>query len=474
MTKRTPGTGSITPRRGRFLTRVIDASGARRSVGTYDTWAEAEQALADTGAALAADAAEAPRGLTLAKWGETWLVRRLKAGHRAIKADQSRWACHVAPSALAAMPLAEIKRRDVRAWLDGVTATETRGPGRDREQKRVSNATAQHCLNLVRRALADAVDDELIASNPAADIAPHARPEMADKWTYLQPDEIRRLLVAVAPAERMIVAFAIGSGLREGEQWALELADVRLDDATLGPHVVVRYGGPKRSPTKTGKLRIVPLFGLALAALRAWLDALPSFLRKPKNGKSANPHGLVFPLRGGGQRGRSKPPHGWRAWLAAAKLGRRVRWHDLRHTCASALVSGWWGPAWSLPGVRDLLGHTSITTTERYAHLAPSALRAAGALTDPSGEGSAKILTVTQGEENPMFLEARHSGFEPLTFGSGGQPGPMQDQHVGDDGSRLDPLRGPGIARTRPDTLAPFVATLELWELGATGTAGES
>lgn len=472
--KRTPGTGSITPRRGRFLARVIDASGARRSVGTYDTHEEATQALADAGAALAADADQAARGLTLAAWGETWLSRRLKAGLRAIRADRSRWACHVAPSALAAMPLDQIKRRDVRAWLDDVTATETRSPGAAREQKRVSNATAQHCLNLVRRALADAVDDELVASNPAADVSLSARPEMADKWTYLQPDEIRRLLVATTPAERMLVAFAIGSGLREGEQWALELADVHLDDATLGPHVVVRYGGPKRSPTKTGKLRIVPLFGLALAALRAWLDALPTFLRKPKRGRQANPHGLVFPMRGGGQRGRSKPPHGWRAWLAEAKIGRRVRWHDLRHTCASALISGWWGPAWSLPGVRDLLGHTSITTTERYAHLAPSALRAAGALTDPSGEGSAKILTVTQGEEKPMILVARHSGLEPLTFGSGGLPGPMQDQPFGEFGSRLDPSRGPRLARTRPDTLAPLVADLERWELGATGTRGES
>ena len=33
---------------------------------------------------------------------------------------------------------------------------------------------------------------------------------------------------------------------------------------------------------------------------------------------------------------------------------------------------------------------------------------------------------------------------------------------------------GPPLARTRPDTLAPFVADLELWELGATGTRGES
>jgi hypothetical protein len=54
--------------------------------------------------------------------------------------------------------------------------------------------------------------------------------------------------------------------------------------------------------------------------------------------------------------------------------GREVRFHDLRHTCASSLIAGWWGRRWSLEEVKGLLGHRSITTTERYAHLAESAL----------------------------------------------------------------------------------------------------
>jgi len=58
-----------------------------------------------------------------------------------------------------------------------------------------------------------------------------------------------------------------------------------------------------------------------------------------------------------------------------------VRWHDLRHTCASSLVAAWWGPAWRLELVREVLGHSSITVTERYAHLAASVLDDAGAQT---------------------------------------------------------------------------------------------
>jgi integrase len=49
------------------------------------------------------------------------------------------------------------------------------------------------------------------------------------------------------------------------------------------------------------------------------------------------------------------------------------RIHDLRHTCAAWLVSA----GVPLTEVRDLLGHTTVKMTERYAHLAPENVRAA-------------------------------------------------------------------------------------------------
>jgi integrase len=52
---------------------------------------------------------------------------------------------------------------------------------------------------------------------------------------------------------------------------------------------------------------------------------------------------------------------------------RDFRIHDLRHTCAAWLVSA----GVSLPEVRDLLGHTTVKMTERYAHLAPENVRVA-------------------------------------------------------------------------------------------------
>ena len=59
------------------------------------------------------------------------------------------------------------------------------------------------------------------------------------------------------------------------------------------------------------------------------------------------------------------------------------RIHDLRHTCAAWLVS----VGVPLTEVRDLLGHSTIQMTERYAHLAPENVRAAVALLEVKKDG---------------------------------------------------------------------------------------
>jgi len=72
--------------------------------------------------------------------------------------------------------------------------------------------------------------------------------------------------------------------------------------------------------------------------------------------------------------------------------------HDLRHTCAAWLVSS--GKV-TLPEVRDLLGHSTIRMTERYAHLAPERVRAAVEVLDEEGAsaGRASGLRVVGGDD---------------------------------------------------------------------------
>lgn len=260
-------------------------------------------------------------------------------------------------------------RRDVRQWLEDLSRKKTafKYPG-GRKPRRLARQTVKNTLNLLRVCLASALDDELIRENAARDVRVARELRTDEPWTYLTPEEQSRLFACgeIPEPDRLLIQFAVGTGLRKGEQWSLELRDLIVTGDN--PHVVIRFGSPGKPP-KNGKTRRAPLFGLGLDAARRWLKLLPAYAR-------GNERRLAFPTARGCCR-HKRPYRKWRAHLEHAGITRAVRWHDLRHTCASSLVAGWWGRTWRLEEVRDMLGHSSVKVTERYAHLAHSALVAA-------------------------------------------------------------------------------------------------
>ena len=99
-----------------------------------------------------------------------------------------------------------------------------------------------------------------------------------------------------------------------------------------------------------------------MSALRAWRE------------KCGRATGVVFPSETGGVRARWDDL-GWaKVWREQLGVRTGVRWHDLRHTAASALVMGYWDAPWTLEQIRAFLGHKTILSTQRYAHLDPDAL----------------------------------------------------------------------------------------------------
>lgn len=293
-------------------------------------------------------------GLTVEDWGRRWLPRRKTRA--SFGNDRQRWKDHVVPH-LGRRSLAAIARRDVKAWL------------RKLEAGGLALSTIRNCKSLLSVAFTDAVDDELVTVSPCDGVRVDMRAKPINENRYLLPAEQAALLAASEGPERHMIAVAMGAGIRRAELFSLHLSDVHVD---RDPHLFVRFGGfakaGKLKTPKNGKTRRVPLFGIALEGARAWLAELPAYATR-------NPHALVFPLPTGARRvySRDLPP----AWFAARKTVTRIKpwWHLLRHTCGSSLVSGWWGPAWSLHEVSALLGHSSVSVTERhYAHLAPSRL----------------------------------------------------------------------------------------------------
>jgi integrase len=387
----------------RHRARVF-ADGKHKTIKICDSRAEAEAALA--GAAEAREAGTLRvEGDTLRTFGVGFLARRIANGGRNAKTDASRWSRHILTAPFVDWPLARIAPKHVALWIDKLASRRAA----DRRGKRpISPQTIRHVVALLRRALQLALQRGLVSINAAAG---HELPQVRKDtgWTYLLPEEIARLTTCEAiPFDvRTLVAFAIWTGLRQGELYTLRLQDVHLDDDH--PHVMVMFGKPGKPP-KNGRIRRVELFEEAATLTRSWLAQLDEYTRDPKNDVSRNPAGILFPTRRGNRRRDGKAPRGWSksfhldpaeklprgvakstaktkramlpSYLARAGLGdpktrhdgRAVRWHDLRHTCGAALISGWWGRRWRLEEVKEHLGHTSINVTSRYAHLAPGVM----------------------------------------------------------------------------------------------------
>lgn len=369
---------------GRHRARLPMPDGQRHTVGTFDTYEDADGTIAAVLTEQATNGVEFVGGATLRGALPRFLddTEQMKS-YAAMPNLRSIARCWLETAPFADWPVRQVTTPAAQRWVNKMA----KKPG-------ASRLSIGQRVTALRKFFAWAIGERLCDTNPAKDVTvPRGESRTEEAWTYLTPDEQTRFLACQEIPElwRLQIAIAIGTGIREGEHFALRLADVHTE---TDPRLVIRYGSKRRGP-KGRKIRIVPLTGAALEAVRRWLELLPAHCPK-------NEHRLFFPgTRGGFHKVADIP--GWAAWLAAAGIKRRVRWHDLRHTCGASLVSGWWGRAWSLQEVRDLLGHWSIKETERYAHLAPDALRRAAAETS-GGPRAVHAEAAVPG--NPKHIQA--------------------------------------------------------------------
>jgi integrase/recombinase XerC len=217
-------------------------------------------------------------------------------------------------------------------------------------QRRLSKATIARRLASVRSCFRFLARRGAIEQNPARQVR---TPRQGRRLpSFLPKDESKDLLdgapepTAIGRRDHALLELLYATGIRVAECCGLDCAD--LD----------RGRGTVRVLGKGDKERVVPVGEAALAALDAYLALRP------------RPRGpLFFNSRGG--RLTTRSAHrivGRRARQAG--IDRRVTPHTLRHTFATHML----GEGADLRLIQELLGHSRLSTTQRYTHVSPEQL----------------------------------------------------------------------------------------------------
>jgi integrase/recombinase XerC len=208
-------------------------------------------------------------------------------------------------------------------------------------------------LSGLRTFLAYLVREGHLAASPAEGLrAPKAPRKLPN---FMPVDEVFHLLDGVAGKgeglagirDRAMLELLYGTGIRVSELVGLDGRDVRLGSRTA------RIRGKGRVE------RDVPLTEAAALAVAAYLDG------RRGAGLPLNVEGPVFLNSRGGRLTDRSVRRVLDRWIREAAIARRVSPHTLRHSFATHLLAG----GADLRAIQELLGHKSLSTTQKYTHV---------------------------------------------------------------------------------------------------------
>lgn len=261
-----------------------------------------------------------------------------------------------------------------RVKLKSLTPIHVRGLYREKLNSGLSSRTVNYIHVTLHKALKQAVNDSLIPRNVTD--AVKAPRQVKKEVQSLTPDQARAFLDA-ARGDRLEALYiaAITTGLRQGELLGLRWKDLDLEAGKLAVRralvagsVGSRGGAVFDAPKNNKSRRTVKLTGSTVEALKRHKTAQNK--ERLKLGSLWEDYGLVFPNRVGKPMDHNNLyKRDFKKMLERAGLSLTFRFHDLRHTCATLLLS----KNVNQKVVQEMLGHATIAQTiDTYSHVLPT------------------------------------------------------------------------------------------------------
>ena len=244
------------------------------------------------------------------------------------------------------MPLVKLTPVQIQnaynGWADGGR--------RDGKAGGLSPLTRRYIHVILRSALARAVEQQVLARNPADALKNRLPKVERHEMTILTVEQSGHLLDSLRHMHiYWPVLLALTTGMRRGEILALHWKNVELDRGTLRVRVVESLeqtkAGIRFKAPKTDRARAITLPAFAVDELRR------SLVCRREDGEPKQPGSLT---------------HEFAHLISRIKDVPRVRFHDLRHSHATQLLADGVHPKIA----QERLGHSTITTTmDLYSHV---------------------------------------------------------------------------------------------------------
>ena len=361
MAKRGNGEGSISRRKdGLYMARytVRTADGPRRRTiygkkgeSREDLATRLTKAMADRDGGITYDAGK----MTVGEYLERWLSDSVRdtVRQRTFERYESIVRLHLIPG------LGQVK-------LKAVTPAHVRGLYRSKLDSGLAPRTVLHVHRSLSKALKQAKDDGLIPRNAAEPVKP-PRPRK-EEIRPLTPEQVRALFASVSGTRNeALYVVAVTAGLRRGELQGLKWEDVDLEAGMLQVRRTLSEpkGGYIFEAPKSGKGRNIRLTRRAVESLKGHRKR--QLEERMERAGLWDEQGLVFPSEVGTPRLGGNLHRSFKAALSRAGLP-EIRFHDMRHTCATLLLRQGVNPKY----VQELLGHADIALTLNvYSHVLP-------------------------------------------------------------------------------------------------------
>lgn len=285
-----------------------------------------------------------PEQQTVKEFLETWLEQSVKRQNRPRTYDKYKADVHhhIIP-AIGKTPLARLAPDHVQAMLNGLA------------EQGLSPRTISNVRAALRKALNQALRRGYVVRNVAALVD---APRTSDfKITPLDLAQARKLLDAVAGHRlEALYRVALSLGMRRGEVCGLRWKDVDFEQATLSVNgSLQRFGGKLHwtAPKTAASVRTLALPPALLETLRRHKARQEEERTDADDWEET---GYIFVS----VRGTPLEPHNvvrhFKSVLRKAGLPETIRFHDLRHSCATLLIA----QGVHLSVIKDILGHTQI------------------------------------------------------------------------------------------------------------------